>query len=74
LTPDEFAKLLKVSRAKFFKMKAAGRLPAPVYLGRLPRWKLRLVRDWMDADCPDRETWEQMLSDWEPIHVSGGSK
>lgn len=58
LTPHEFAKLLNVSRAKFFKMKAAGKLPRPVNFGRLPRWHWAKLRAWFYAGCPDPREWE----------------
>lgn len=57
LTPAEFADLLNVSRAKFFKMKAAGKLPRPVNFGRLPRWHWAKLRAWFYAGCPDPRDW-----------------
>ena len=30
----------------------SGRMPAPVYLGRIPRWRLEDLVRWMEDGCP----------------------
>ncbi len=61
LPPKEAAALLGISRAQFFKLHAAGRLPAPVYLGtRAPRWLVAELRDWLAAGAPDRAAWQRL--------------
>jgi predicted DNA-binding transcriptional regulator AlpA len=54
------AALLGISRAQFYRLHSAGRLPLPVYLGtRAPRWIVQELRDWLTAGCPDRQTWQR---------------
>lgn len=57
-SPADAARLLGVSRAQFWKLHAAGRLPAPVYLGaKAPRWVADELRAWLAAGAPDRQSW-----------------
>lgn len=37
---------------------AAGKIPAPVRIGGRVVWRVSEIHDWLDAGCPDRETWE----------------
>ena len=54
------AAMLGISRSQFFKLHASGRLPMPVRLGtKSPRWRVAELRAWLDAECPDRQTWER---------------
>lgn len=60
LSPADAARLLAVSRATFFKMHSAGKLPLPVYLTpRCPRWSRSELVEWLAAGAPDRLTWER---------------
>lgn len=36
---------------------AAGKLPAPLRIGGRVVWRVREIRDWLDAGAPDRDTW-----------------
>ncbi|MCZ7605860.1 MAG: helix-turn-helix domain-containing protein [Planctomycetota bacterium] len=58
LTTDELATALRISPAMVFKLKAAGKLPAPVRLGRGLRWRRAEVEAWLEAGCPALESWE----------------
>ncbi len=61
LSPDHAAKLLGISRALFFRMNSAGKLPLPVYLSsRCPRWRRAELLAWLAAGCPDRLTWTKL--------------
>ncbi len=52
------AKLLGAGLRTIWTWHAAGKLPAPIRLGgRGVVWRVREVRDWLDAGAPDRETW-----------------
>jgi predicted DNA-binding transcriptional regulator AlpA len=62
--PNEFRELLKISRAQFYRLKASGRLPAPVRFGRLCRWLLAEVLAWLRAEAPPRERWDDIKGDW----------
>lgn len=55
------AEMLDISRAQFMKLHAVGKVPMPVRLGtRAPRWRVAELSDWLDAGCPDRQTWDRM--------------
>jgi len=59
VTAEEAARLCGVSRATWFKMRAADRVPAPVRLGGSVRWRTDDLRRWVDAGCPSRESFER---------------
>ena len=52
LTADDVSRLLAVSRLTIFRWRAAGRLPAPVRVGRVVRWRRSEIIAWIDAGCP----------------------
>lgn len=54
------ASFLGVSERHLHRLRAAGKLPRPIRLGRCVRWPLEVIRAWMDAGCPDRSKWEAM--------------
>ena len=55
------AALVGVSRAQWWKLFAAGKTPAPIYLGaKAPRWLVAELRDWLAAGVPDLQTWQRM--------------
>ena len=60
LSAADAAKLLNISERHLWSLKSRGRLPQPVRLGRSVRWRLDELRAWLEADCPDRQTWERM--------------
>lgn len=61
LIPDTAAAALAgVSRATWHRLRAAGKLPPPVKLGRSCRWNRAEVLLWIDAGCPDARTWAAM--------------
>jgi excisionase family DNA binding protein len=61
LIPDtEAAALAGVSRSTWHVLRAAGKLPAAVRLGRAVRWRRAEVVAWIDAGCPDARTWAAM--------------
>jgi predicted DNA-binding transcriptional regulator AlpA len=39
---------------------SAGKLPAPIKLGKLTKWRVAEIRDWVAAGCPDRVTWKAL--------------
>ncbi len=60
-TAAEAAALLGISRAMFFKMNSAGKVPLPVYMSpRCPRWRRTELLDWLAAGAPDRLTWAKL--------------
>ena len=46
------------SRASWWRDHKAGRIPSPVYLNGRTLWRAEELRDWVNAGCPDRQTWE----------------
>jgi len=57
----KLGELLSLSRASIFAAHAAGKIPRPVRPGvRDPRWSVREIESWIQAGCPDRQTWETM--------------
>lgn len=57
LTAEAVAELLAIGLRTVRQWDSAGRLPEPVRLGKLVRWPAAEMRDWIQAGCPDRETW-----------------
>jgi predicted DNA-binding transcriptional regulator AlpA len=55
---DELAAALGVSPVHVWRLKAAGRLPEPVRLGRRTLWPRGEIEAWVAARCPDRRAWE----------------
>ena len=60
LSAVEAARLLGVSRSKFYSMHAAGLVPLPVFLGGCVRWPVDELRAWVKAGCVSREQWQAM--------------
>jgi excisionase family DNA binding protein len=54
------ARLLNVSRRHVCRLLDEKALPAPVRLGRLLRWRLSDILEWIEADCPPQSVWVQM--------------
>ena len=45
LTITDLCRLLKISKSHLHKVRNAGTIPAPVYVGRLPRWRVSDLRE-----------------------------
>jgi excisionase family DNA binding protein len=56
----EACRLLNIGKSLFFALKSAGRLPAPVHLGRCVRWDRATLMAWCAAGCPSAERFEAM--------------
>ena len=54
------AHLLSISKASFYAMKAASRLPAPVHFGRMVRWNVEELRQWVNCGCPAWWQWKEL--------------
>ena len=57
----ELAGLLNVSLRHVQSLKAAGRLPRPIRLGRSVRWRASEIHLWIDEGCPSQHKWEEIL-------------
>lgn len=49
----EVGRLLTCSQAHVRRLADAGRMPRPVKLGTLVRWKRAEIEQWLAAGCPD---------------------
>jgi len=57
----EAARLCNVSRATWYAMLSAGRVPEPIRLaGRCIRWPRAELERWIAARCPPRHRWAEM--------------
>jgi excisionase family DNA binding protein len=52
ITAVQFAQLLNVSERTLYRLKSTGKLPSPIALGGLVRWRLAEVHQWIDQGCP----------------------
>jgi predicted DNA-binding transcriptional regulator AlpA len=52
--------LLGISRASIHRLRAAGRLPRAIKLGRACRWDRRELEQWVSAGAPALAMWESM--------------
>jgi predicted DNA-binding transcriptional regulator AlpA len=52
------AALLGIARSTFLSQHSAGRLPAPVRIGRRTLWLKDELRAWLEAGGPPRDRWE----------------
>jgi len=63
LIPDTVAaSLAGVCRATWHRLRAAGKLPPAVKLGRAVRWRREEIVEWIQAGCPDARTWAAMMA------------
>jgi excisionase family DNA binding protein len=61
LIPDiDAARLAGVSRATWHRLRAAGKLPPAVKLGRKVLWRRAEIEEWIRSGCPDAATWRAM--------------
>ncbi len=58
LIPDTaVAALAGVSRAHWQRLRAAGKVPPSIRLGRKVLWRRLEIEAWIEAGCPDGKTW-----------------
>jgi excisionase family DNA binding protein len=51
LDVEQVAALLNCSTRHVYRLADAGRMPAPVRLGALVRWRRRSIEDWIAGGC-----------------------
>jgi hypothetical protein len=59
---DQAAAICGVSPASWFRLKAAGKTPAPVKLGGRVLHRVEDLKLWVALGCPDRKTFEAQKS------------
>ncbi len=52
LSLGDVATRLRVSTRHVRRLADAGRIPAPIHIGRLLRWRSEQLSTWIDAGCP----------------------
>lgn len=63
LSVRDLSEILGLGERTLWRHATTGKLPRPVSIGRLQRWRASDIRLWIAAGCPDRPTWE--LMGWE---------
>jgi predicted DNA-binding transcriptional regulator AlpA len=57
LTSRQAARACGMSRSSWYKLYSTGKVPRPVKIGKLARWRREELRDWVKAGCPRRDHW-----------------
>lgn len=52
LTVDDVAGMLRCSNRSVYRLTDAGKLPRPVKLGGLVRWRREVIEGWIARGCP----------------------
>lgn len=52
LTARDLAGRLAISTRTVWRLRAAGRLPAPVVFGGVVRWRVADIDGWLERGCP----------------------
>jgi predicted DNA-binding transcriptional regulator AlpA len=55
------ARLCGIGRTLWLQLASAGRVPAPVRLGRRTLWNREELILWCNAKCPGRDRWQAMV-------------
>ena len=57
LSVQNVSEMLGVSPRHIRRLNDAGRMPAPVRLGKSVRWPESALTEWVKAGCPDCRKW-----------------
>jgi excisionase family DNA binding protein len=60
LTSEQAAAFCGMSRSVWYKYLSAGKIPRPVKIGSLARWRKEELAAWIAAGCPSRDKWDAM--------------
>jgi predicted DNA-binding transcriptional regulator AlpA len=52
ITARQLAVLLQVSTRQVWRMLSAGRVPTPIRVGGIVRWRMAEVENWIAEGCP----------------------
>ncbi|MCK6498496.1 MAG: helix-turn-helix domain-containing protein [Nitrospira sp.] len=52
------AALLGMSRSAFYRLHSSGKVPLPIRLGGIVRWRRAELLAWVAAGCPTRDRWD----------------
>ena len=59
ISADTFAKMLEISKRTLQRLQSKGELPMPIRLGGSVRWRLDIVKDWIENGCPAQDDFDQ---------------
>lgn len=59
LPAEKLAELLDISLRTLWRLRAAGKLPAPIRLGGSVRWRSDEIQGWIAAGCPSAAQWSK---------------
>ena len=54
ITARQLAGKLNVSTRTLWRMLSAGRLPVPIRVGGIVRWRIEEIEKWILAGCPEQ--------------------
>jgi predicted DNA-binding transcriptional regulator AlpA len=54
ITARQLAVLLQVSTRQVWRMLSVGRVPKPIRVGGIVRWRMAEVENWIAEGCPER--------------------
>jgi excisionase family DNA binding protein len=58
---EDAAKLLGIGKTHFYGLHSSGRLgPLPIKLGSRSLWNRQELTEWVSANCPARQQWQQI--------------
>ncbi len=60
VSAKELGALLGVSLRQVWRLNSTGKLPKPIRLGGSVRWRRDEIIAFVEAGCPDRQTWDAM--------------
>jgi len=56
LTVHQIARMLNCSTRTVYRLTDSGKMPQPVWLGRLVRWTRQVIELWISEGCPSLQT------------------
>ncbi|MCD8139199.1 MAG: helix-turn-helix domain-containing protein [Planctomycetaceae bacterium] len=54
----EAAALCGLSRSAWYKQVASGKIPRPLKIGNIARWRRDELEEWIASGCPPRQKWD----------------
>jgi predicted DNA-binding transcriptional regulator AlpA len=54
ISAEKLAQMLDISVRSLWRLRAGGKIPAPVRLGGSVRWRTHEVQVWIDSGCPEQ--------------------
>ena len=58
LRAEDAAALCSTSARTWRTWGTIGKIPRPIYIGRIPFWRYDELKAWVAAGCPDRAMWD----------------